>query len=446
MHRSVIICLLAALCCGGPSDLKSKELSIPGQGKELKAGSAADNVLSALHSDRSRPQSSFSFTTDAAAFFGNERIHGDTLYSEDLGWLFVEQYPWVYSSGTESWLFVHETTESFVNGSWFYCFRREFFFHTQAGLFPWAFVIEPANEGWLSGACCLQTLDWGAWRGDPATVAAGWADVDDGNQRYVWVLDYYTNWTGSFDLAPGFFVGGDSGENMRAAAEGDYEERWREAMQNVYQKAPQMETLFIRPAHEMNGNWYPWSVTPENKDDFIEAWRRYYRIIQEELVDKGVDARVTMGYNKDPVNEMHPDDFWPGDEYVDVIGVDYYDMYPSYFTQQDWDSQYYATRAGGPYGIGAWRAYAEERGKPLAFPEWGTHPGQMQDNPFFILKMNEFMRDNAGSGPGQVLYDCYFNAWEETRLHPDSYVPEAAAAYQSLRWGVGSYVKGWGLL
>jgi hypothetical protein len=78
--------------------------------------------------------------------------------------------------------------------------------------------------------------------------------------------------------------------------------------------------------------------------------------------------------------------------------------------------------------------------KPLAFPEWGANntKGQTKDNPAYITAMNTFMATNGGSGPGQFIYDVYFNEDESgyrIGLWPTADVPQMANTYKALKWG-----------
>jgi hypothetical protein len=302
-----------------------------------------------------------------------------------------------------------------------------------------------AAGGWLSGACCEEAANgsFGNWRGEPVTIATTWGDTDAANQTYMWGMDIYTNWNQGLDIAPGFIAKGTS-ENMAGAASGAYEGRWRQAMANVRAKWGQKKVMYIRPAHEMNGNWYPWSVTPANVNDFKRAWVRYYNIIQQELVQKGYNAKVVINFNKDPVSSVPTEQMWPGDQYVDVVGVDFYDMWPSYPNQAAWDADFMATE-NGPRGLGTWQQFARSHGKPLSFPEWGANPGSLSDNPFYIQKMHQFFTANAGTGPGQVLYEIYFNTNAngvyKGAIYPSTLVPNAAAMYRSLTFGGGGVVS-----
>jgi hypothetical protein len=139
----------------------------------------------------------------------------------------------------------------------------------------------------------------------------------------------------------------------------------------------------------------------------------------------------------------HVDQIYPGNDYVDVIGTQYYDRCPPALTQADWDKRYNLKHAtnGSPYGIGRWLAYAKSKGKRLSVPEWGiggpstacAKPGI--DNPFFIQKMWEFFNANAAS----IAYEAYFNGDSATgsyRLYPAEANPLSSARYKQL-WGAG---------
>jgi hypothetical protein len=305
-----------------------------------------------------------------------------------------------------------------------------------------AVAEEPApqsNRAWMSGVACAEgdpNAAFGPWRGEPVTIAGIWADKDEPNQRHVYWMDQFADWAGSMDIAPGILDRSEkSTETYAEAARGAYDERWRHAMQSVHRRWGNKSTIYIRPAHEMNGNWYRWAVNASNVEDFKRAWIRYHAIVQAELVAKGKDAKLVFNPNWDSHSNVSIDTIYPGDAYVDVIGVDYYDHFPSTDDRAEWQAKLHSTRNQSPRGIGAWREWAAGKGKPMAFPEWGVRPEAAHDNPFFVRQMHEFFRRHAGSGPGQVIYEIYFNCYDATRLNPRTRVPSAAVEYQRLKWG-----------
>ena len=83
--------------------------------------------------------------------------------------------------------------------------------------------------------------------------------------------------------------------------------------------------VYIRLAHEMNGNWYPWSAgTGGNTPGYyIETWRRARAI----FAVKGLDARTVQwiwAVNNEDVGSARAEDCYPGDADVDWIAIDGY--------------------------------------------------------------------------------------------------------------------------
>ena len=124
--------------------------------------------------------------------------------------------------------------------------------------------------------------------------------------------------------------------------------------------------------------------------------------------------------------------YYPGDDYVDIFGVNYYDGWPPLSTQAIWDSQYYADYKGGPWGIGAWAAEARRRGKKIACSEWGINAGRYDcaDNPLYIENMHQFFSANADI----LAYENYFNQKGYHQLTPNDLNPRSSARYKQL-WG-----------
>lgn len=78
---------------------------------------------------------------------------------------------------------------------------------------------------------------------------------------------------------------------------------------------------YIRFAHEFNGHWYPWTPAGgTGPDAYIRAWHRVHDIFATQRADnaKWVWAPTVCGRRGALTN------WYPGDEYVDVLGVDGY--------------------------------------------------------------------------------------------------------------------------
>lgn len=317
---------------------------------------------------------------------------------------------------------------------------------------------------WLSGASCKgiekSTEGMGSayaqWRGEPCYMGRTWADQggkpDQENYYYSrndWTLSslfvQWNNWHASIDEGPGFFG---STENMADAAAGKYVPRWTATVKRyrewwVSRRDPKKVNAFLSPAHEMNGSWYPWSVNSGNYQQFITAWKRFREVqlrhfpeailcfnANRDSVGAGMDWRkMVPGYAEGKVHE-----------FVDVGGVDYYNMDPNSKTAAEWDSHILQYDGwGGPKGLERHRQFWESCGLAMIIPEWSNNITQ-GDSPIFATKMNEYMRKWAGTGAGQIAADALFNlsqgySGKYAVMGDEVGSPKFAAEYQRLVWG-----------
>jgi Glycosyl hydrolase family 26 len=312
------------------------------------------------------------------------------------------------------------------------------------------------NGAWSSGSSEYGSAQgFGSWRGETSTIYGCWNDHDgdQGNPASCMDAQKAGGYKYDIELASGFLAPGDS---MSGAAGGAYEGRWRSYVQGVASRWGTARTVYIRPAHEFNLGNYRWQINnTTDADNFKAAWRRYYNIIKTELKDKGYNAKMTLSYNWDShMNGVTIDQVWPGNEYVDVIGIDRYDAYwggssppTCHNTDARWNEMMNYNNRAGNLSLTGWQQFAREKGKPIAFPEWGLADKATSincDNPLWIQNMHDFFSKNAGTGPAQVEYEVYFNyagygGW--TQLYPSTNSPNAAAKYKSLVWGSGGAVN-----
>lgn len=77
--------------------------------------------------------------------------------------------------------------------------------------------------------------------------------------------------------------------------------------------------IMLRPMHEMNGEWYPWSGSSNNNTpaEFVEAWKRIHRIFEEEGATNVTWVWSVNRSSHPNVPENRPPAYYPGDEYVD---------------------------------------------------------------------------------------------------------------------------------
>lgn len=76
--------------------------------------------------------------------------------------------------------------------------------------------------------------------------------------------------------------------------------------------------FLFRPWWEVNGAWYAWGRSP----DFIPAWRHFHDIVVREGANNVTWAWIVNSIWWDPLSDPTP--YYPGDEYVDWVGMDAY--------------------------------------------------------------------------------------------------------------------------
>lgn len=154
----------------------------------------------------------------------------------------------------------------------------------------------------------------------------------------------------------------------------------------------------IRLGAEMNGDWNPDNVghTPRDFRLWTRAWRH------EVLAMRSVrGARFRFDWNVNAAVRPIPlASIYPGDDVVDIVGVDAYDQGVS-ARRDRWREIY-----GRPLGIRAVLRFAKAHHKPLSIPEWGLAPRSVGsgggDDPSYIRGIANVVRHN------RVAYEAYF--------------------------------------
>ncbi len=85
-------------------------------------------------------------------------------------------------------------------------------------------------------------------------------------------------------------------------------------------------SVTVRLFHEMNGNWYPWTVASSTSnvasvDDWIRGWRH---VVDAARAAGAINTRFMFCANMNDVGGIPVERYWPGEEYVDLIGLDGY--------------------------------------------------------------------------------------------------------------------------
>lgn len=77
--------------------------------------------------------------------------------------------------------------------------------------------------------------------------------------------------------------------------------------------------LYLRVAHEANGDWYPWRPRDDGAS-YVRMWRRLHDLFE----DGSLDGRIgwIWAVNHVDVGPVGIEALYPGDRYVDRVGID----------------------------------------------------------------------------------------------------------------------------
>jgi hypothetical protein len=213
----------------------------------------------------------------------------------------------------------------------------------------------------------------------------------------------------------------DGSGTLREGAEGAYDTVFLTTAHALVRNG--LEDAVIRIGWEFNGEWMPWAAS---KDP--ESFKRYFRRIVEKMRSVHGQKFQFEWCPNHGRHAMDPTEAYPGDDVVDIIGMDIY--------AETWDAstrdpharfQYFLDQ---PFGLKWHRDFARERGKPLSYPEWGvgdkTGGGGVGDDPVFIAGMADWFAEV------KPLYQSYWDvrAHDYNARMSDFQFPKASAMFQ----------------
>ena len=203
-------------------------------------------------------------------------------------------------------------------------------------------------------------------------------------------------------------------------ARGEYDERWRTFGRNMVEAG--LGDSVIRLAWEMNGTWYPHHYVGESAEE-RELWKTYWRRAVEAMEVPGSSFEIDFNIAEGPQNSVELSEFYPGDDWVDIIGIDLYD---SWLNPID-PTQRWEAKAAKINSVEDVVAFAAERGKPISIPEWAmVAPGDTKgggDNAHFVSQVADVVANTP------TYYQGYFNTTGGGVGMTLSDAPEGSAEY-----------------
>lgn len=296
----------------------------------------------------------------------------------------------------------------------------------------------------------MPTESWDKLEGEQWQLGTwkGWIQKQPGRRLILSVPLLPGGWAGK---GPGTGPSAGVPVSLEKGATGAYNDYFQNLAKNLV--SYNLGDTILRLGWEFNGGWYAWRADTKEKAPHFAA---YFRQIVTTM--RSVPGAENLKFVWNPAMEpwwpYDPELAWPGDEFVDYVGLDVYDQSwakDTYPIPKDASPDEIASRQlkvwdklrNNPkaFGLPYWVAFAKTHNKPLTLPEWGVcersdgHGGG--DDPLFIEKMHQFITDPANN----VYFECYFDVGAPDGDHqlcpnPDgkreTKFPKASAKYREL--------------
>ena len=220
---------------------------------------------------------------------------------------------------------------------------------------------------------------------------------------------------------------------------------------------------YIRLGWEFNGTVMGWSICNQEgsgltswASDFVSAFKN---VVTSMRSVSGADFKFVWNplvSSNVSCSGVHLENFYPGDNYVDVVGLDVYDGLGQ-ATSSDadrWTDLLNGVNAGkwtsvAPsvngqkfqgYGLNWVAAFAKEHKKPVSIPEWGLNAagtnGGGGDDAYFVTHMASWAKANA-TGPAIFWNYGDGNLPLDVPHYTSGNTPDATAAFKAA-FGAGA--------
>ena len=194
---------------------------------------------------------------------------------------------------------------------------------------------------------------------------------------------------------------------LAGGAAGDYNQYFRTLAETLVATGQGSAVLRIGP--EFNGNWYRWTIDVANGG---ALYAQYFRqIVNTMRAVPGASFKFDWTANNGSSwtangTQLDAESAYPGDAYVDYIGLDVYDQ--SWGTWNRDPVARWNEYLNAKNGMRWHASFAASRGKPMTFPEWGlasrTDGNGGGDTPYFVEQMYWWLRTH------NVAYHLYFES------------------------------------
>jgi hypothetical protein len=234
---------------------------------------------------------------------------------------------------------------------------------------------------------------------------SGWSGMDGAGGSLNWLLGPFAGSDHTLSLGVPIVPtqNGTPVATLAQGATGSYNASYVTLAQTLV--AAGQSNAYLRLGWEFDGSWMPWAAQSPSAeasyaayfDQIATAMRSVPGAHFRFVWNPDAGAFTTPGYSVAAA--------YPGDAYVDVIGLDSYDQ--TWATPQTPANAWSSTTL--PSLVAA-EQFAASHGKPLAMTEWGlsirSDGHGLGDDPFYIDQMVAWMEDASNNVAYETYFDC----------------------------------------
>jgi len=202
----------------------------------------------------------------------------------------------------------------------------------------------------------------------------------------------------------------------QSCAAGDFDNYATELGQNLV--AAGLQNSVIRLGAEMNGPW---------EHDFVGTTTQEQNLWATCFDNEVTGLRAASGshflidWNPNACTEQIPyANYYPGNAYVDIMGLDLYDVGCNTPTT----ALSFSDLASESYGLASFEAFAAAQGKSMSFPEWGLESTPGGDDPGYVDGIASAVNN------GNFAFQSYFDDVVGNTIPLSASTPLSNSEYQ----------------
>ncbi|GIF00297.1 glycoside hydrolase family 26 protein [Paractinoplanes rishiriensis] len=267
-----------------------------------------------------------------------------------------------------------------------------------AGAWPGANGLSGVNGDPVLDTASVQSFCTARGRSCPIahtyTERTSFAAMTTGSS---WTFEHFADFPGVLVISQGLVPEGGEAQ-MAGCAAGEFDDLWR-GFGTLMTRQGRADSI-VRLGWEVNVEAMPWRGL--DTQTYISCFRRAATALRatnpKVLIDWTVNAHRTPAGLCGGLST----NCYPGDDYVDIVGIDNYDHFPWSPTKEVFDRT-----AARPEGLTWLYDFARERGKPFSVGEWGVVPtaDAGKENPDYVKWMHEWFAAHAPA----LAYEAYFS-------------------------------------